>query len=154
MAVFIGRCDALRAKDLDEFDDTSRDISNRTFRKLIGSEEYLEFEEGLGYGDCLRLAKDWHVSYARGLWKGQPAVCCFWSAYHHIWVLDGAKRTKKEINQRLEYLRQQLNDECISYGELAELQGLAKHIKPDDVQLLEAAGIHEHVHSGEPSHDN
>jgi hypothetical protein len=41
---------------------------------------------------------------------------------------------------RLEYLRGELRAERISYGELAELQGLAEHIDPGDVELLEAAG--------------
>lgn len=48
-----------------------------------------------------------------------------------------------EVKQRLEYLRSQLDAERISYGELAELQGLADHIEPGDVQLLEAAGVPE-----------
>jgi hypothetical protein len=47
------------------------------------------------------------------------------------------------ITERLEYLRGQLRDECISYGELAELHGLASHITPGDVELLEAAGVPE-----------
>ena len=45
--------------------------------------------------------------------------------------------------ERLEELRQALNDENISMGELIELQGLADHIDPSDVQLLEAAGVPE-----------
>jgi hypothetical protein len=49
----------------------------------------------------------------------------------------------KKNKDRLEYLREQLNNECISYGELAELSELAPHIAPDDVQLLEAAGVPE-----------
>ncbi len=44
---------------------------------------------------------------------------------------------------RLEYLRGELRAERISYGELAELQGLAPHIEPGDVELLEAAGVPE-----------
>ncbi len=44
---------------------------------------------------------------------------------------------------RLEYLRGELRAERISYGELAELQGLAAHIEPGDVELLEAAGVPE-----------
>jgi hypothetical protein len=48
------------------------------------------------------------------------------------------------IKQRLEYLRQQLDSECISWLEINELQGLAKHIDQGDVQLLEAAGVPEH----------
>jgi len=48
-----------------------------------------------------------------------------------------------EIKQRLEYLRGELEAERISYEELAELQSLAEHIDPGDVQLLEAAGVPE-----------
>jgi hypothetical protein len=47
------------------------------------------------------------------------------------------------IRKRLEYLRAQINGECISYGEIAELQDLAEHIEPDDVQLLEWAAVPE-----------
>lgn len=49
-----------------------------------------------------------------------------------------------EIRARLEELRAVLRLECISYGELAELQGLAPYIDPSDVELLEAAGVPEH----------
>ena len=45
--------------------------------------------------------------------------------------------------QRLEYLRGELRAERMSYGELAELQGLAAYIDPSDVELLEAAGVPE-----------
>lgn len=45
--------------------------------------------------------------------------------------------------QRLEYLRQQIRNENISYGEIAELQSLAEFIRPDDVELLEWAGVEE-----------
>jgi hypothetical protein len=47
------------------------------------------------------------------------------------------------IKARLEELRAVLRAEEISYGELAELQGLAEHIDPSDVELLEAAGVEE-----------
>lgn len=45
--------------------------------------------------------------------------------------------------RRLEYLRGELEAECISYGELAELSGLKNYIKSGDVQLQEAAGVPE-----------
>jgi hypothetical protein len=51
--------------------------------------------------------------------------------------------TTKQIKKRLEELRQELRQECISYGELAELQSLADHIENWDVELLEAAGVPE-----------
>jgi hypothetical protein len=40
-------------------------------------------------------------------------------------------------------LREYIKDESISYGELAELQSLAKYIDKDDVELLEMAGVEE-----------
>ena len=52
-------------------------------------------------------------------------------------------RKQSKIEKRLEYLRQELRKERISYGELAELQSLSKHIDASDVELLEAAGVPE-----------
>jgi hypothetical protein len=43
----------------------------------------------------------------------------------------------------LEYLRGELRAGRLSWGELAELQGLAAFIEPGDVELLEAAGVPE-----------
>ncbi len=51
--------------------------------------------------------------------------------------------TKREARKRLECLRKELRAECISMGELFELQSLAVYIEPDDVELLEAAGVPE-----------
>ena len=48
-----------------------------------------------------------------------------------------------EVTEKLEYLRQELRAERISYGELIELQSLIEHIDPIDVELLEAAGVDE-----------
>jgi hypothetical protein len=42
----------------------------------------------------------------------------------------------KNIKDRLEYLRVQIRKECISWGEIAELQSLAKYIDKDDIELL------------------
>ena len=47
------------------------------------------------------------------------------------------------IESRLEHLRGELRAERISLDELHELQSLAPHIKPGDVELLEAAGVPE-----------
>lgn len=51
--------------------------------------------------------------------------------------------TTPDILERLEYLRSQLNAECISLDELHELQSLKVHIDFGDVRLLEAAGVPE-----------
>jgi hypothetical protein len=50
-----------------------------------------------------------------------------------------------QIKERLEYLRTQIEKECISYAEIAELQGLAEHIDKSDVLLLELAGVEEEL---------
>ncbi len=47
------------------------------------------------------------------------------------------------VKERLEYLRGEIIAERISYGEIAELQSLAEHIQPDDVELLQWAGVPE-----------
>lgn len=49
----------------------------------------------------------------------------------------------REIVERLEYLRSQIEAETISYGEIAELQDLVPFIDPGDVQLLQWAGVPE-----------
>lgn len=46
-----------------------------------------------------------------------------------------------DYRRRLEYLRQQIRDESISYGELIELQSLADVIEPGDLELLQWAGV-------------
>jgi len=55
-----------------------------------------------------------------------------------------------EIQARLEYLRRELRGERISYAELAELQSLATHIAPGDVELLEPAGVPEFPEDEDP----
>ena len=50
---------------------------------------------------------------------------------------------KKDIKKRLEYLGGEIENECISYGEIVELQSLVEHIDPSDTTLLEWAGVPE-----------
>lgn len=51
--------------------------------------------------------------------------------------------TIPQIKARLEYIRGELRNESISLIELAELESLVPYIDPDDVELLEAAGVPE-----------
>ena len=59
------------------------------------------------------------------------------------WAVSYERTGDRRVAARLEYLRGELRAERISYGELAELQGLADQIEPGDVELLEAAGVPE-----------
>ena len=47
------------------------------------------------------------------------------------------------INNRLDYLRSQIEQERISYAEVSELEALVKYIDPSDTVLLEWAGVPE-----------
>lgn len=51
--------------------------------------------------------------------------------------------TTQQAKERLDYLREELRAERISYGEILELQSLIPFIDKDDVELLEAAGVPE-----------
>lgn len=57
--------------------------------------------------------------------------------------------SKEAIAERLEYLRGEIEAERISYGEISELQDLTEHIDPNDVLLLEWAGVPEFPESPE-----
>ena len=60
----------------------------------------------------------------------------------------GKSTNSKAIAERLEYLRGEIRQERISYGELAELQSLSAHIPATDTELLEAAGVPEDLTQG------
>ena len=49
------------------------------------------------------------------------------------------------IEERLEYLRGEIKKECISYGEIAELQSLKEHIEKGDVELLQWVEFEEEI---------
>lgn len=53
------------------------------------------------------------------------------------------------IKQRLEYLRGEIRKEEISTSEVLELQSLAQHIEPGDVELLQWANVPEFEESDE-----
>lgn len=53
------------------------------------------------------------------------------------------RNNRGAIKRRLEYLRQEIEAERISYEELAELQSLAPYIEAGDMLLLEWAGVPE-----------
>jgi hypothetical protein len=83
MPHFIGTCVHLDAQDLEEFDDSARSITYRTFARHVGREEITELDRAFG----VPLRRYWHVSFECGRWKGAPAVCLHHSGIHHLWKL-------------------------------------------------------------------
>jgi hypothetical protein len=76
-------------------------------------------------------------------WAGGELAARIRSAQTRL-VEDGPTVDKPdEIRSRLEELRTEIVAERISFGEIAELQGLAEYIDPSDVRLLEWAGVPE-----------
>jgi len=67
-------------------------------------------------------------------------------------IYAAAETVPAKVARRLEYLRAELRAERISHGELSELQSLAPYIAPDDVELLEAAGVPEHTQERAAQH--
>lgn len=61
----------------------------------------------------------------------------------HLTIVDDPHADQDDPAARLEYLRGELRAERISQDELIELADLAPHIDPDDVELLEPAGVPE-----------
>jgi hypothetical protein len=59
-------------------------------------------------------------------------------------------KVSKKIRQRLEYLRRELRIGRLSWGEIVELQSLAKYIEAGDMELLEAAGVPEFPETDNP----
>lgn len=80
---FVGRCDYLKAEDLEGFDNSSRTVKFKTFARKVGASVVHTIDSHFG----VPIRRDYHVSYAVGKWRGKPAVCMFHSAWHHIWTL-------------------------------------------------------------------
>jgi hypothetical protein len=53
------------------------------------------------------------------------------------------KVSEKDAKKKLEQIRKSLRKEDLSYGEIAELEGLAEFIEDDDIELRQAAGLPE-----------
>lgn len=77
--------------------------------------------------------------YGKGGWCNADGYSYFHMAPH---IIERWEPTT--IAEKLDYLRGEIRAERISYGEIAELQGLVEHIDAGDVELLEAAGVPEH----------
>lgn len=87
-AQFVGTCVHLRAVDLDAYDDTERTIGYNRFLYYVGVDTIRDIEGAAGYtGSGLSLKRDRYVTYGRGKWKGEWAVCMHHSAIHHIWKI-------------------------------------------------------------------
>jgi hypothetical protein len=84
MTSFVGTCVGLRADDLDDFDDTARSVTYKTFLRHLGGKIVRELDKSFG----VPLRRDWHVDFQVGRWRGKRAVCLMHSRIHHIWTIE------------------------------------------------------------------
>lgn len=89
---YVGCCVDLNGKRIQDMIDASKSITVKTFKKTIGGDEYRQLEEMLNYdtvrGSKLRLANDYHVSFAKSTYRGKRCVYCTWSAIEYIFTLE------------------------------------------------------------------
>lgn len=74
--------------------DKARDISRKTFLRYVDRENMREVEAALGYAghpkQGLTMAGDFHPSYHRSAFRGEPCIYFVWSAIEHIFLPDCA----------------------------------------------------------------
>jgi sensor domain CHASE-containing protein len=57
--------------------------------------------------------------------------------------MTNEQKLNKAIKARLEHIRKEIRAERVSLGEIAQLQDLVMYIDPNDVELLQWAGVEE-----------
>ena len=76
--------------------DTCQEITAKTFRYHIGADAYAELEAALGYDRYLRLAKDFTVTFCKGLFNGHRVYFLQWSAIEYVYAIGGASTLMKK----------------------------------------------------------
>ena len=76
------------------------------------------------------LTNDWRILPVRNISDSKMAK-------------GGSVKTPLKIKRRLEAIRKSIQNENVSYGELAELQSLSQYIDSNDIELRQAASIPE-----------
>lgn len=80
-----------RLDDLHAMIDSAINITARTFRERIGTEEWRRLSHMLGYDQCssLSLSTDWAVSFHRSEIRGERVYFLQWSGIEHVFTTTG-----------------------------------------------------------------
>jgi len=83
-------CIESKGEWINDMTQQARDVTLRTFRRNCAGVR--EWAEAHGYSRQLgiSLCNDWHVSYHKSRYRGQPCYYVRWSAIEFIWTLGGA----------------------------------------------------------------
>jgi len=96
MKAFITNCIGAIGEDINDMTDDASQITRKTFLKHIDKQELKSIEEQLGYmshyKQGLVMSSDWHVSYWKSKYQGNPCVYFDHSRIEYIFVeLTGQK---------------------------------------------------------------
>jgi len=80
---FIGTCVSFEAEEVHAYDDTEKEIPYRTFSRHLGREMLREVNSWFG----VPLSRDWHVSFGKGIFRGQPVIVLHHSRIHHFFAI-------------------------------------------------------------------
>ena len=75
-------------EDINEMVDEARQISYKTFRSHVDSEDFKKLSRQLGYvpGEHLQLHNDWAVSFYKSKFCGVPCYYFTWSKIEFIFT--------------------------------------------------------------------
>lgn len=93
---FLNNCVATPREDVETLTDmieVAEDITREEFLRHVSAEDMRNLEASLGYeqeeADGLTMANDWHVTYAKSLWKGKTCYFFRHSAIEYYFTEDG-----------------------------------------------------------------
>jgi hypothetical protein len=86
---FTTNCVHSDGDDIRDMKDAAVETTRRTFMSYLAPDQWRQIQLDLGYdptGHELSLAKDWHVSYHRSLYRGEPCVYLVWSGIEYVFT--------------------------------------------------------------------
>ena len=86
---YLHSCPSSTYEDITDMTDKATDITRRTFMKYVNREDREMVERDLGYDRDFPITRDWHVSYSKSVYRGQPCVYLTHSAIEYIFTPNG-----------------------------------------------------------------
>lgn len=87
---FVTNCVNSTSRDITPMVDAEKDITRRTFLQHVDRENLRDVEKSLGYDEHpsqgLTMAGDYHVSYHRSVFRGQPCYFFRWSSIEYVFI--------------------------------------------------------------------
>jgi hypothetical protein len=86
---YVHSCPSSTYEDIQALQASESSISQRTFQRKIGNEQWRRLTAELGYDRHFPISKDWHVGYYEGVYRHVPAVFLRHSRIEYIFTIDG-----------------------------------------------------------------